>query len=805
MLSYQDRVDAGMMTGPRVYSTGPGVFSGDRVGSLDRARSVLKRYSEYYDTKTFKMYMSGNRQTRQYLIMAARELKLMPTTEGGLQFALNMTHAMDGYSGVEHTIPIYPMYDDVVQLLKTSGTVNTPTLVVSYGGPWAENYFYSREDNINDAKLRHFTPPEELDAKIRRRMAGPGPSGWVHDSELMFPEARRVQPPPRRGGRLRRRRQPRPAPWPGYHWELWAMQSGGMSNHDALQGGHALRRPGHRPGRDLGSSRRGKCFGRSDRARPRSARRHPQHQLGPVRDEERPALRGRHPERGLAPPARGGRRVLAASGAPEHLGDSVRRPMTYDNAMTNRLSRRVLSAATQALLLAAAPLAAQGPGGPGGAPPKPLPLEAKRSASFTATSGTWISVDVSPDGQTLVFDLLGDLYTMPITGGRATAITSGLAYDAQPRFSPDGKKVVFVSDRSGGDNLWTIELATGDTTQVTQGNSAQYISPDYSPDGKYLVASRGTGGFPTAKLQLYSVDGGTGLPIGPSGPQAAQLKMLGAAFSPDGRNIYFAARSGDWHYNALFPQYELGMYDRETGSVTQVTSRYGSAFRPAVSPDGKWLTYGTRWQTVTGLRIRNLETGAEDWLVSPIQRDDIESRGTLDVLPGYSFTPDSKAVIISYGGGLWRVGLDKSAPVRIPFSADVKAAVGPEVKFAYRVDTATTMTAKQIRNPVVSPDGKRLAFTAVDRLYVQDLPDGKPRRVSTADQGEYQPVWAPDGVTLAWISWGYAAGGQPPMKARVDGRTITPVQLTPHGGALHQPRVDAAGRPRLVATSAGGP
>ncbi|MGE3615754.1 MAG: TolB family protein, partial [Gemmatimonadales bacterium] len=180
--------------------------------------------------------------------------------------------------------------------------------------------------------------------------------------------------------------------------------------------------------------------------------------------------------------------------------------------MTNRFSRRASRAATTvrcpgapaafaALLLAASSAAAQGPGGPGGpggAPPKPLPLDAKRTASFTATSGTWISVDVSPDGQTLVFDLLGDLYTMPITGGRATAITSGLAYDAQPRFSPDGKKVVFVSDRSGGDNLWTIELASGDTTQVTQGNSAQYISPDYSPDGKYLVASRGVGGFPTA-------------------------------------------------------------------------------------------------------------------------------------------------------------------------------------------------------------------------------------------------------------------------------------------------------------------
>ena len=119
MLTYDDRVRAGHMVGPRVYSTGPGVFFFDGIRSLDHARSVLRRYSDYYDTKTFKMYMAGNRRQRQWLIMAARELKLMPTTEGGLDYRLNMTHAMDGYPGVEHTMPIIPAYRDVIELFKT--------------------------------------------------------------------------------------------------------------------------------------------------------------------------------------------------------------------------------------------------------------------------------------------------------------------------------------------------------------------------------------------------------------------------------------------------------------------------------------------------------------------------------------------------------------------------------------------------------------------------------------------------------------------------------------------------------------
>src|SRR5688572_26365452 len=69
-----------------------------------------------------------------------------------------------------------------------------------------------------------------------------------------------------------------------------------------------------------------------------------------------------------------------------------------------------------------------------------LPLKPSRTITFTTDVGSWMSVDVSPDGQTLVFDLLGDLYTMPITGGKATALTRGMGLDAQPRFSPDGKK-----------------------------------------------------------------------------------------------------------------------------------------------------------------------------------------------------------------------------------------------------------------------------------------------------------------------------------------------------------------------------
>ncbi len=435
---------------------------------------------------------------------------------------------------------------------------------------------------------------------------------------------------------------------------------------------------------------------------------------------------------------------------------------------------RALALALVLMIVAAAPrLPAQdAPAADTGAARAGLSLKPERTIRISTDEGSWLSVDVSPDGRQLVFDLLGDLYLLPMEGGPARRLTSGMAFDAQPRFSPDGRKVLFLSDRSGGDNLWTVDVASGDTTQITRGNGNTWMSPDWTPDGKYVVASKGEARIGVVKLWIGHIDGGSGQQLHRM-PQ--NLKSVGAAVSPDGRYIWYARRTNAWDYNASLPQYQIWMYDRQTGKDVSRTSRYGSAFRPTISPDGKWLVYGTRHEAETALRIRDLETGDERWLVYPVQRDDQESIADLDVYPGMSFTPDSREVVAYWGGKLWRVPVAGGAPRQIPFQVDAEVGVGPKVAFTYPIPDSAQFTVRQIRDAVPSPDGRRLAFTALDRLYVMDFPNGTPRRLTNAAFTEAFPTWSPDGQWLAYVTWSPRGGHI--MKVRANGRGGA-VQLT---------------------------
>ena len=408
---------------------------------------------------------------------------------------------------------------------------------------------------------------------------------------------------------------------------------------------------------------------------------------------------------------------------------------------------------------------------------KELPLEPGRQLHLKTTEGTWLNLDVSPDGKQIAFDMMGDIYLLPIDGGKAKRITSSIAYETHPNFSPSGTHIAFTSDKSGSENAWIMNLETEEQTQITKDKDKYCQAAEWTPDGKYLIVAKGGRAL---KMYLFHKDGGGGTQLikKPDG-----MKTVEPAFGADERYLWFSRRNGDWNYNAQLPQYQLAVYDRETGEISARTSRYGSAFAPTLSPDGKWLVYATRHNTQTGLIKRNLETGAEDWLAYPVQYDEQESRARLGVYPAMSFSPDSKNLIAYYGGKIWKLPIEGGAAINIPFEVDEQLDFGPEVFFDFPVSDDPEMVATQIRDAVVSPDGEKMVFTVLNRLYIMEYPNGTPQRLTGNHFTEAQPVWKADGSEIAFVTWEGNTGHIYKMAPNPGAQTQ---KLTGQGGAYSE-------------------
>jgi Tol biopolymer transport system component len=420
-----------------------------------------------------------------------------------------------------------------------------------------------------------------------------------------------------------------------------------------------------------------------------------------------------------------------------------------------------------------------------------LPLEPAGKLEFTTDEGTWISLSLTPDGETIVFELLGDFYTVPITGGTAERITEGMAYDSQPVVSPDGEWIAFISDRDGADNLWIARIDGSEPHMLSSERQSMIVSPTWTPDSQYVIVSRRSRG---AELRMYHINGGSGItlrapsagggagttPGGPGGGGGNPTR-LGVTMSPDGRFLYFAQAASSM-FGARFPRWQIGRMDMRTGDVDVITQAEGGGMRPVLSPDGRQLVYATRHETQTGLRVRDLETGADRWLIWPVQRDEQEGSGmpSRDVLPGFAFTPDGQEIVLSFDGRIQRVNVASGAVAEVPFTADVSLDIGPDLEFPYRVEQGP-VRAKLIQDPRLSPDGNRLTFSVLTKIYVMDVGEGgatgEPRRLTSGDAWEFKPAWSPDGEWIAYVTWSMDGGHI--YKARVDG-TGTPVQLTEH-------------------------
>ncbi|MCA6240135.1 MAG: PD40 domain-containing protein, partial [Phenylobacterium sp.] len=237
-----------------------------------------------------------------------------------------------------------------------------------------------------------------------------------------------------------------------------------------------------------------------------------------------------------------------------------------------------------------------------------------RQVPISVDEGTWMNLDVSPDGRTLAFDLLGDIYTLPITGGTPTRISEGLPYETQPRFSPDGRRIAFTSDRGGGDNIWIMNRDGSDKRQLTQESFRLMNQPSWSPDGRYIIAKKHfttQRSLGTGEVWMYHVSGGDGVLLVKRPSEQHQKELGEPIFAPDGQHIYFTRNTTpgpifEYAQDSNTQLFAIERYDLETGKSESLIGGEGGAVRPTPSPDGRKIAYVRREATQPKLYIRDL-------------------------------------------------------------------------------------------------------------------------------------------------------------------------------------------------------
>jgi imidazolonepropionase-like amidohydrolase/Tol biopolymer transport system component len=381
------------------------------------------------------------------------------------------------------------------------------------------------------------------------------------------------------------------------------------------------------------------------------------------------------------------------------------------------------------------------------------------AVNIDTTEGTWLSLDVSPDGREIVFDLLGDIYVMPVTGGEAKALTSGIAWDMQPRFSPDGRWIAFTSDRSGGDNIWIMKRDGSDPAQVTKESFRLLNSPAWTPDSQYIVARKhftSRRSLGAGEMWLYHRAGGDGLQMT---KRPNDQKDAGEpAFSPDGRYLYF---SQDVTPGAVFEYnkdpngqiYVIQRLDRDNGEIERFVTGPGGSIRPTPSPDGKQLAFVRRVRNDTVLFVRDLDSGAERVLFNGLDRDMQETWAIHGVYPSMAWTPDNRSIVFWAGGKIHRVDTSSREVREIPFRVRNTMQIQEALRFPVEV-APERFPVRMIRWVEVSPAGNQVAYQALGHIYVRDLPNGTPRRLTRQnDHFEFYPSWSRDGRSIVYTTW----------------------------------------------------
>src|SRR5690554_2729834 len=405
------------------------------------------------------------------------------------------------------------------------------------------------------------------------------------------------------------------------------------------------------------------------------------------------------------------------------------------------------------------------------------PPQAEFNDIRIATSeGTWMSVDISPDGQWVVFDMLGDIYRMPASGGDAELLRGGVAWNMQPTYSPDGQYIAYTSDENGGDNIWVMKADGSEAWAVTNENFRLLNSPAWSPDGEYLVARKhftARRSLGAGEIWLYHRSGGTGVQLT---ARPNDQKDLGEpAFSPDGKYVYFSQDDTpgpvfEYSKDSVAGIYSIKRYELETGAIETVISGHGGGIRPTPSPDGKYLAYVSRDDFQSKLYLLDLNTGERRGIYDNLTRDMQETWAIHGVYPAMGWTDNSRELVFYAQGKIHRINVNNGQVANIPFAVDTTKQVQQAVRTAQNIDTEN-FRVRMLRSVQVAPNASQVIYEALGQLYTRPLPNGEPTRLTSRDNHfEQFPAYSRDGRYLVYTTWNDQEQGQVVVRDLRNGR-----------------------------------
>jgi len=433
-----------------------------------------------------------------------------------------------------------------------------------------------------------------------------------------------------------------------------------------------------------------------------------------------------------------------------------------------------------------------------------------QSIEIDTTEITWSNLDISPDGRTIVFDMLGDLYSVSIDGGEARALTDGIEWNYQPSYSPDGEKIAFISDRGGADNLWIMAADGTDPAAVTEEKEHLVHNPSWSPDGDYIVAKKSfmsTRSIPAGEIWMFHIGGGGGLRLTDrSHGSRGQKNTAEPAYSTDGRYVFYSqdTTSGRvWQYNkdSTGQIFVIKRLDLEDGETDVIVGGPGGALRPTPSPDGKYLAFVKRIAGLTSaLYLMDLESGKKWAIYERMERDLQESSGSEGNTPAFAWTPDAASIVFWAEGKLRRVAVEtrevREIPVHVSASKKIQAAL------RFPVDVAPERL--RIRMPrwmQKSPTDETIVFQALGYLYVT-APGAEPKRLTSQDDyHEFWPSFSRDGRWVAYTTWNDQQLGSVRIVSVRGGESRV---LTPTPGHFVEPRFSPDGATLVYRKFSGG-